>query len=171
MAASMKIATAQKYMAEAFGFKERVEELDATIKVLGSGNVLTKDGIEKVRVLTEKMDQTITEKVEQNAKLSAEGKKCYNLSIPPYVEGIILTKENVVPEANECLKWTKEQIENAPLMEKAKVKKTADIILYLAPKVGPDLQGFIDTGVKYVTYAKNNGVKVPKEAAKVLPDL
>jgi hypothetical protein len=171
MAASLQIATAQKHMAEAFGFKERVEELDATIKVLGSGNVLTKDEIEKVRALTERMDKAIYEKIEKNQQLSAEGKKCYLRSIPPYLEGLVITKTQVAPEAEECLKWTKEQIENAPMMEKVKVKQTADVILYLAPKVGPDVQSMVSTGTKYITYAKKNGVKVPKDAANVLGDI
>ena len=87
MAASLQIANAQKHMAEAFGFKEQVEELDAIIRVLGSGNVLTKDGVEKIQATTKKMDKAISEKIEQNVKLSVEGKKCYKASIPPYQEG------------------------------------------------------------------------------------
>ncbi len=171
MAASLEIATAQKYMAEAFGFKERVEELDATIKVLGSGNVLTKDGLEKVRSITAKMDAAIDEKIEKNEQLSAEGKKHYFSSMKPYFKGLVITKNQVVPEADQCLRWTKEQIEKAPWLEKMKVKKTADVILYLAPKVGTDVQNMVSTGTKYVTYAKKNGVEVPKNAADALGDI
>ena len=109
MAASLQIANAQKHMAEAFGFKEQVEELDAIIRVLGSGNVLTKDGVEKVQATTKKMDKAISEKIEQNAKLSIEGKKCYKASIPPYLEGIAITAGEVAPEAKECFEWTKTQ--------------------------------------------------------------
>jgi hypothetical protein len=57
------------------------------------------------------------------------------------------------------------------MMEKLKVKETADVILYLAPKVGPDVQSMISTGTKYVTYAKKNGVEVPKNAADVLGEI
>jgi hypothetical protein len=171
MAAAREIVTAQKFMAEAFGFKERVEELDATIKVLGSGNVLTKDAIEKVRALTEKMDAAIDEKMEKNEQLSSEGKNYYFRSMKPYFKGLVITKSQVVPEADRCLRWTKQQIENAPWLEKMKVKKTADVILYLAPKVGPDVLSMVSTGTKYITYAKKNGVKVPKNAADALGEI
>jgi hypothetical protein len=117
------------------------------------------------------MDEAIAGKIEENKQLSAQGKEYYKLSIPPYMEGIAITAAEVAPEAKECFEWTKTQIEEAPMLEKVKVKKTADIILYLAPKVGPDLQRVASTGKKYVTYAMNNGVKVPKNATKVLDDL
>lgn len=169
MAASLEVTKAQELMADAFDLKELMEGIRADIAALESGNVMSKDEIEKQRARTEAVQKIIDEKMEEQTELSAKGKECYAKSLVPYFQGVLLSKE-IVPEAKNCLEGAKSQISSAPLTEKAKVKKTFDVALYLAPKVGPDLKNMVSTGTKYVTYAKHNKVKVPKNATDALGD-
>ncbi len=169
MAASLKITEAQILMGKAFGFKEEVEALEIQSKVLSSGNVMAKDEIEKQRAVSKKAQEKIDAKIEEGKELSADGKKNYAKSILPYSSGIVLYRA-VVPVAKASLQAAQNQVGSASIMDKLKVKKTFDVALYLSPKVGPDLMNLVSTGTKYVTYAKKNNVKVPKEASDALGD-
>ena len=171
MAYSLKITDAQILMAQAFGFKEEKEKLEAQKKALESGNVISKDEIEKQRELTEDTQKKIDEHMKKSEDLSDEGKKNYQKSLAPYFEGLLILSKDVVPSATQCIGGANNVIKNAPMMEKLKLKKTFDTVLYLGPKVGPDLKDLASTGSKYITYAKKNKVKIPENAEKILGDL
>jgi hypothetical protein len=168
---SLKITDAQILMAQAFDFKEEKEKLEAQKIALESGNVISKDEIEKQRELTEDTQKKIDEHMEKCEELSDEGKKYYQKSLIPYFEGVLIAKQDVVPSAKKCIDGANNVIKSASMMEKLKLKKTFDTVLYLGPKVGPDLKNLTSTGSKYITYAKKNKVKIPKKAEEILGDL
>lgn len=166
---SLKIIDAQKLMLKAFGFKEEAAALETETKQFGSGNVSSKE-IKKVKSKSDETQELIDKQIEEGKALSDEGKKYYAQSLPHYIQGVLLAKE-AVPVAKNCVEGAKEVISNGSLMEKLKLKKTFDVVLYLAPKVGPDLKNLITTGSKYITYAKKNDIDVPKDTNKALGEL
>lgn len=166
---TLEIIAAQKLMLQAFGFKDEAAALETEAKIIGSGNVSSKE-IKKVKAKTDESQELIDKQIEEGKALSDEGKKYYAKSLPHYVIGVLLAKE-VVPATKNCAEGAKKVISNGSLMEKVKLKKAFDVVLYLAPKVGPDLKNLITTGSKYITYAKKNDIDVPKDTSKALGEL
>jgi len=170
MSAELKYTEANLLMAKAFGLKEEIEALETEKEVLSQGNVMTKDEIKKHRVTSEAVRSKINKKMAEGAVLSAEGKAYYGKSLKKYFEGVIATK-GLVDTAKSTLEGAKSAMTSASIMEKAKLAKTFKEALYLAPKIPGDAKLAVETGSKYVTYAKKNHVKVPKNATAALGDL
>ncbi|MCD4744112.1 MAG: hypothetical protein K8R67_16745 [Desulfobacteraceae bacterium] len=171
---SSKITKAQILMAQAFGFKELKEKLDVQSKNLESGNVMTKDDMEKQRKLTESAQNKIDNQMAEGEELSEEGKKYYQKSLTPYFGSVLIYGRDVIPGAKTCLEGAKNVISNASMTEKLKVKKTFKVILYLGPKVGPDFKNLTSFGKNLLTYGKKNKIPTPKDAkesSKALGDL
>jgi len=170
MGAELKYTEANLFMAKAFDLKDEVETLETEKEVLSQGNVMKKDEIKKHRVTSEAVRSKINKKMAEGAVLSAEGKAYYGKSLKKYFEGVIATK-GIVATAKSTLDGAKSAISNASFMEKSKLTKTLKEALYLAPKIPGDVKLAVETGSKYVTYAKKNHVKVPKNATDALGDL
>lgn len=170
MGAELKYTEANLLMAKAFDLKDELEALETEKEVLSQGNVMTKDEIKKHRVTSGAVRSKINTKMAEGAVLSAEGKAYYGKSLEKYFEGVIATK-GLVDTAKSTLDGAKSVISNASFMEKSKLAKTFKEALYLAPKIPGDAKLALETGSKYVTYAKSNHVKVPKNATAALGDL
>jgi len=170
MGAELKYTEANLLMAKAFGLKEEIEALETEKEVLSQGNVMTKDEIKKHRVTSEAVRSKINKKMAEGVVLSTEGKAYYGKSLKKYFEGVIATK-GLVDTAKSTLEGAKSAMTSASIMEKAKLAKTLKETLYLAPKIPGDVVLAVKTGTKYVTYAKKNHVKVPKNATAALGDL
>jgi len=170
MASSLKITDAQILLAKAFGLKEQVEKLEAQKENLERGNVMSVDEIKKQRKVSEEAEAEINAKVDEGTELSDEGKKHYKKALKPFFEGVLL-KKDIVVIAQTCLDNAKTVIEKASITEKVKLKKNFDTTLFLAPKIAPDLSSMATTGSKFITYAKKNKVKVPKNSTDALGDL
>jgi hypothetical protein len=131
---------------------------------------MSKGEIKKQKTASENVQKEIDAKMEEEKALSAEGKELYKKSLPIYFEGVMLNK-NVVDSSMTCAENASNLIKDAPALKKPKLTKKFSPILYLAPKIGPDLKNLLSTGSKYITYAKKNNVKIPKDASEAMGDL
>jgi hypothetical protein len=138
--------------------------------VFGTGNVQSKEQLQKHAKATEEAQKAIDEAMAENRELSKEAKLKVAESLVPYLTGAGLYGK-CIPEAAETLKGAQYLLEEAPMMEKLKIKDTFDIALYLSPKIAGDSKKLAVTGRKYVEFAQSKGIEVPKDATDALGDL
>ena len=164
--AQQNLLEAQSLVAEALGLKEEKEKLDVERKSLSSGNV-DKKALKKTVGLTENAQKAIQKKMDAGEALSAEGKTLIAKSLVPYAKSVAGVAA-MVDDAKNLADGIQAQIKSAGMMGAMKVKKAFDVGLYIAPKVPGFATGMVKQLGSMVSFAKKNGVKVPKDASDLI---
>lgn len=157
---------AQAMVAEALGLKSEKEKLDAERDSLGKGNV-DKKSLKKSVGLTEDAQKAIQKKMDAGEALSDSGKKLIAQSLVPYAKSVAGVN-GMVNDAQTLADGIQGQVKAAGMMGAMKVKKAFDVGLYIAPKVPGLAAGMTKQLASMVSFAKKNGVKVPKEASDLI---
>ncbi len=164
--AQQNLLEAQSLVAEALGLKEEKDKDEDERGVVGQGNV-DKKALKKTVGLTENAQKAIQKKMDAGEALSAEGKTLIAQSLVPYaksVAGVVA----MVDDAKNLADGIQAQIKSAGMTGAMKVKKAFDVGLYVAPKVPGFATGMVKQLGSMVSFAKKNGVKVPKEASDLI---
>lgn len=166
VASQESLLQAQSLIAEALGLKGEKEKLDAERKALGSGSA-DKKSLKRSVGLSEDAQETIQKKMDAGEALSDSGKKLIAKSLVPYsisVAGVA----GMVIDAKTLASDIQGQVKSAGMAGAMKVKKAFDVGLYIAPKVPGLAAGMTKQLASMVSFAKKNGVKVPKEASDLI---
>lgn len=164
--AQQNLLEAQSLVAEALGLKAEKDKLDAERDALGKGNV-NKKSLKKTVGLTENAQKAIKKKMEAGESLSDEGKVLLGKSLVPYAKSVAGVAA-MVSDAQNLAKGIQAQVKAAGFSGAMKVKKTFDVGLYIAPKVPGLATGMVKQLGSMVSFAKKNGVDVPKEASDLI---
>ncbi len=166
VASQENLLEAQSLVADALGLKGEKEKLDAERKALGSGSA-DKKSLKRSVGLSEDAQDAIDKKMEAGEALSDSGKKLIAKSLVPYAKSVAGVVD-MVNDAKTLADGIQGQIKSAGMMGAMKVKKTFDVGLYIAPKVPGLAAGMTKQLTSMVSFAKKNGVKVPKEASDLI---
>jgi hypothetical protein len=164
--AQRNLLQAQALVAEALGLKGDKEKLDAERDALSKGNV-DKKALKKSVRLTKDAQKAIDKKTAEGKALSDTGKKLMAKSLVPYAKSVAGVT-GMVGDAKTLADGIQAQIKAAGAMGAMKVKKAFDVGLYVAPKVPGLAAGMTKQLGSMVSYAKKNGVRVPKEATDLI---
>jgi hypothetical protein len=167
--ARVEINAAQYLLAQAFGLKDQVAELEAERTALSSG-VLDADGYKKSKQISDSTNAAIADRMEHGAVLSAEGRAEYEAAIPHLLIGTLITVK-LAPEATAMAQAARASAESASFTDKMRVAEVA----IRAGRVAADLPGFVANTVtaykRVVTYGTANNLQVPKDATAALGSL
>jgi len=166
VASQENLLQAQSLVAEALGLKAEKEKLDAERKALGSGSA-DKKSLKRSVGLSEDAQEAIQKKMKAGDALSDSGKKLIAQSLVPYAKSVAGVTD-MVNEAQALVDGIQGQVKAAGMTGAMKVKKTFDVGLYIAPKVPGLAAGMTKQLASTVSFAKKNGVKVPKEASDLI---
>lgn len=166
VASQENLLEAQSLVADALGLKGEKEKLDAERKALGSGSA-DKKSLKRSVGLSEDAQDAIDKKMEAGEALSDSGKKLIAKSLVPYAKSVAGVVD-MVNDAKTLADGIQGQIKSAGMMGAMKVKKAFDVGLYIAPKVPGLAAGMTKQLTSMVSFAKKNGVKVPKEASDLI---
>ena len=131
--------------------------------LLSADKSMSKDDMEKQRVLNSKVQKKIDEKMTADAALSDDSNTLFSKSLPPYINSVKNAKKTA-EQAEKTLKKTQKALESASALDKAKITEASEMITFLAPKIPEDAAVMTSTGTKYVSFAEKHGVEVPANA-------
>lgn len=160
---TLELTDAQIYMADAFALTTESADLKKLKEKLSADKSMSKDDMEKQRVLNSKVQKTIDEKMSAETPLSDDGKTLFSKSLPPYINSVKNAKKTA-EQAEKTLKKTQKALESASALDKAKITDASDMITFLAPKIPEDAAVMTSTGTKYVSFAEKHGIEVPANA-------
>lgn len=169
--AQKEIFTAQKFLLEAFGKKEDAAKVDAVIQAWSSG-AITQDQIERATELASSTQSEIDENIANEEQLTAEGRKKYQKSLLPYVNGLLQTTQ-LAPEFKSLLISAQAEIKSAPLTKKLEVKERLGTGVYVATKLPGHIGRLTSATQKVLTYARSQNLDTASagEIMNQVPDL
>jgi hypothetical protein len=166
LASTQELSMSLKKAGEAFGVKEEVLKKLAVVDALKEGNLTDKD-LEKARQSSEEAQAIIKEKMMETTAPSVESKALMAESILHLVEGINKEKE-LIGEVQSLSSQAQSAVSSASPMEMMKLKGIAGTALTLVKAVPMDIKLSKDILSAYLTYAKANNIKAPKNASNLL---
>ena len=167
-ASAINILTAQAYLLEAYGLKQKAAELRAEAKAIENGTTNTEQ-IDTVKKLSIDANNLINSYIKNETALTNEARKTYQQALLPYATGVA-EMVKLEPDFKNFLQSAKDQVSSASLMEKMSVKEKLDVGMYLAMEAPGYIVNVASTTKNIVTYAKKQGVstKVAEKALKSL---
>jgi len=162
------VLTAQAYLLEAYGLKQKAAELQAEAKAMSSGPVDRKQ-IEEASLKSNNAAKEIESRINEEAALTDVARKDYQQALLPYATGVV-EMVKLQPEFKNFLQSAKDQVSSASLMEKMSVKEKLDVGMYLAMQAPGYTGTVLSTTKKIITYAKKQGVST-KEMEKTLAEM
>jgi hypothetical protein len=150
------ILSSQALLLEAYGIKEDAAKLRAEADAIEKGP-LNKAQLEKATSLSADANEQVNAKMDEEKALSDEARGKYQQALLPYATGVA-EMAKLTPDFQSFLQSASDQVKNAPLMEKRKVKKQLDVGMYLAKAAPGYITNVTTTTKRVVTFAKRQGV-------------
>lgn len=168
-AARIQMNAAQISLAQAFGLKDAVTQLEAEKTTLTSGT-LDVNGFNKAKELSGGVSKALAEKMAAGAVLDAKGKATFATAFDPLAQGTLLTIE--LPGAAKAWADAAQAAASAgSLMEKAKLLNTAQAAGAVAMALPDFASVTIDNYKKVLEFGKANQIPIPKSATDALGSL
>lgn len=152
---------AQARTLEAGGLKEEAQRAAAAAENYSSGNVVTKDQLERDTQSTAENLQKIEELKAKDVALTAEGRKLLAAAVPHYAKG--LYEGTQLPDAFESWSSNAKGGLNSLAANPLKAKKLTsglDDVVTVTQELPALLKAWGSTSSAFVSYAKSNRVDV-----------
>lgn len=166
IASNQEILMAQKFLALAYGEKDKAALLQAESDALKSPGV-GKDELKKAVDLSTRTNEELAAKQAEKTTLSEEEKKLYVQSLPHFARGVVGTKK-LVTDAGSFGQNAKGSMLHAGLGAGMSKMKAG---LFVAKATPGYSKSVFDTFRKTVSIGKSNGVKMPADATAALSGL
>jgi hypothetical protein len=167
IATNQEILTAQKFLALAYGQKDKAALLEAEAQALQSSGVGA-DELKKAVELSNKTNEELAAMQAEQTQLSEEGKKSYLQSLPHFVRGVAGTKQ-LVDQVEKFGANAKGSLTGGSMLGAGMGKmKSAMFVAEATPNFA---KGVFDTFRKTVSIGQSNKVKMPADATSALAGL
>lgn len=163
----IEVLTAQSFLAQAYGLKQSAEELDAQQRALQSGTVDT-DTLKKSIDISDKANEEITARQNDQATLTAEEKEYYTQSLPHFAKGVMGTHDVIVQAAKFTSAAKSSMTGLAGLGSGLTKLKAGAFVARSTPSYSKNL---FDVFRKTMLISQKNGVQAPSDATQALGSL
>lgn len=163
----IEVLAAQSLLAQAYGLKHSVDDIDAQQRALQSGTVDT-DTLKKTIDVSDKANDEITAKQNEKTTLTAEEKEYYAQSLPHLVKAVIGTHD-VITQAARFTSAAKGSMASLSGLTGGLTKLRAGV--FVARSTPSYSKNLFDVFRKTMSISRNNGVVAPSDATQALGSL